>query len=150
MKNIFLLTLFSIVSVTSLFSQNSNSNEQSKKEIYSLIDQYSLAREKKDTLLLKSVLTNNIDQLVSTGEWRIGMAPAVKGMLRSSASSPGPRTLNVEKIRFVSQACAIVDCKYEIQNTDRTARKMWSTFIVVSEKGRWRITAIRNMLPSGQ
>jgi hypothetical protein len=150
MKNIFMLALFNIVSVTSLFSQNSNSNDQSEKEIHSLIDQYSQAREKKDTLLLKSILTNHIDQLVSTGEWRIGIAPAVKGMLRSSANSPGTRTLNIEKIRYVNQTCAIVDCKYEVQNTDRTARKMWSTFIVVSEKGRWKITAIRNMLPSGQ
>jgi hypothetical protein len=45
---------------------------------------------------------------------------------------------------------AIVDCKYEIQNTDGTGRKMWSTFIVNYNKKIWKISAIRNMLPASQ
>lgn len=40
------------------------------KPIYDLVDAYSEAREKKDTVLLKKILTTDIDQLVSTGEWR--------------------------------------------------------------------------------
>jgi hypothetical protein len=43
---------------------------------------------------------------------------------------------------------AIVDCRYEIKNPDGTLRKMWSSFIAISEKQTWKITAIRNMLPS--
>ena len=107
-------------------------------------------REKKrDTVLLKSILTPDVDQLVSTGEWRNGVSASVKGMLRSSASSPGTRTLNIEKIRLLNANCALVDCKYEIKNTDGTPRKMWSTFIAVTDKGAWKISAIRNMLPTG-
>ena len=120
------------------------------KDISLLIDKYSEAREKRDTVLLKNILTGDVDQLVSTGEWRNGITASVKGMLRSSASSPGTRTLNVEKIRLLTANSAIVDCKYEIQNADGTPRKMWSTFVVVSEKGVWKISAIRNMLPTGQ
>jgi uncharacterized protein YxjI len=49
---------------------------------------------------------------------------------------------------MINPTTAIVDCRYEIQNTDGTVRKMWSTFLVVAEKEKWKITAIRNMLPA--
>ena len=72
----------------------------SREKIFmSLIDKYSQAREKRDTVLLKSILTTDVDQLVSTGEWRNGIDASVKGMLNSSANSPGTRTLKIEKIR---------------------------------------------------
>jgi hypothetical protein len=119
-----------------------------KQEITFLIDQYSLAREKQDTVLLKSILTTEVDQLVSSGEWRMGIGAAVTGMLRSSDSNPGSRKLIVEKIRLITPQSGVVDARYEIQNPDGTARKMWSTFVVVRENKKWKITAIRNMLPS--
>jgi hypothetical protein len=150
MKNIFLLLLFYLTSTSFLHGQNTMPDDKQRKDIYSLIDKYSQAREKRDTLLLKSILTTDVDQLVSTGEWRNGMSESVQGMLKSSASSPGTRTLNIEKIRLLDPKTAVVDCKYEIQNTDGSIRKMWSTFIVVSDKGIWKISAIRNMLPTGQ
>lgn len=120
------------------------------KDIHTLISKYSEAREKKDTILLKSILTADIDQLVSTGEWRNGIKTAVQGMLKSSAASPGTRTLNIDKIRMVGASAAIVDCQYEIANPGATRRKMWSTFVVVEENRVWKISAIRNMLPSQQ
>ncbi|HMG88575.1 MAG TPA: hypothetical protein VK589_00905 [Chryseolinea sp.] len=150
MKKIILFLLFYSVVVTVLLAQQKEPSDKQKKDITALIDKYSLARENKDTVLLKTILTTDVDQLVSTGEWRNGVQSSVKGMLRSSAATPGTRTLAVEKIRLVSSTSAIVDCKYEIQNADGTPRKMWSTFIAVSEKGGWKISAIRNMLPTGQ
>jgi len=150
MKNILLLLLVNTAVTSFLNGQNVVANDKQRKDIYSLIDEYSQSREKRDTILLKNILTRDVDQLVSTGEWRDGIDASVKGMLNSSASSPGTRTLNIEKIRLLSPDNAIVDCKYEIQNTDGTTRKMWSTFIVVSDHGIWRISAIRNMLPAGQ
>jgi len=131
-----------------LYSQDAPVNEKMQKEITSLIDQYSQAREKRDTALLKTILTPDVDQLVSTGEWRVGLKAAVEGMLKSSANSPGTRTLHVEKIQTITASSAIVDCRYEIQNADGTARKMWSTFIVIADKKTWKIMAIRNMLPA--
>lgn len=130
-----------------LYSQGTNTDKE-KQEITFLIDQYSLAREKKDTTLLKSILTTEIDQLVSSGEWRNGKNEAVTGMLRSSDSNPGSRKLIIEKIRFINPESGVVDARYEIQNPDGTVRKMWSTFIVVQENKKWKITAIRNMLPA--
>ena len=148
MKNIFLLLLLNLTGVLFLSVQDKNPDEHQRKAITSLIDQYSEAREKRDTILLKNILTTDVDQLVSTGEWRIGIGASVEGMLRSSANSPGTRTLRIENIRMFNPSTAIVDCRYEIQNTDGTKRKMWSTFLVVAEKKIWKITAIRNMMPA--
>jgi hypothetical protein len=148
MKKTALLLLAHLASIMVLYGQEITVNDNLQKAITSLIDQYSLAREKRDTVLLKTILTPDVDQLVSTGEWRVGINAAVEGMMKSSANSPGTRTLHIEKIQTISSSSAIVDCRYEIQNTDGTARKMWSTFIVIADKKTWKIMAIRNMLPA--
>ena len=149
MKKIALFGLLHLTGFMFLYGQHATStNDKQQKAITALIDQYSQAREKRDTILLKAILTSNVDQLVSTGEWREGINAAVEGMMKSSANSPGTRTLHIEKIQMLPVSSAIVDCRYEIQNADGTARKMWSTFIVVAEKGVWKIRAIRNMLPA--
>lgn len=148
MKKIILFFLLSFVSFIFLNGQHLTINDKQQKTIISLIDQYSQAREKRDTVLLKTILTSDVDQLVSTGEWRLGINAAVEGMMKSSANNPGTRTLHVEKIQTITSSCAIVDCRYEIQNADGTTRKMWSTFIVIAEKKIWKIRSIRNMLPA--
>ena len=131
-----------------LYGQDNNPDDHQRKAIVALIDQYQLAREKMDTALLKTILTPDVDQLVSTGEWRVGINTAIEGMMKSSANSPGTRTLHIEKIQTITSSSAIVDCRYEIQNADGTVRKMWSTFIVIVVKKTWKIMAIRNMLPA--
>ena len=151
MKRILLLMLLNLAtSTTFLCGQDRHPNERQKREISAVIDQYSRARETRDTVLLKEILTDDIDQLVSSGEWRTGTQSAVQGMLASSANSPGRRALNIEKIKLLSPTSALVDCKYEIQRPDGTARRMWSAFIVVAKNGTWKISAIRNMLPAPQ
>lgn len=100
--------------------------------------------------MLKSLLAEDVDQLVSTGEWRNGIGSSVEGMVKSSTEKPGTRRLTIDKIRMFNANSAIVDCKYDIQNTDGTSRKMWSTFILVSHKEIWKISAIRNMMPGSQ
>jgi len=149
MKKTALLFLLHLTGFMFLYGQHTTTvNDKQQKAIASLIDQYSLARENRDTVLLKAILTPDVDQLVSTGEWREGINAAVEGMMKSSANTPGTRTLHIEKIQIVTASSAIVDCRYEIQNTDGTVRKMWSTFIVVADKKTWKIRAIRNMLPA--
>jgi uncharacterized protein (TIGR02246 family) len=133
-----------------LLAQHGKEADGQTRDIYVLIDNYSLARENKDTILLKKILTPDIDQLVSTGEWRHGINESVQGMLRSSATSPGTRTLTVEKVRFLDAGNAIADARYDIKNPDGTTRKMWSTFVTVKLQGQWKIAAIRNMLPTAQ
>ena len=148
MKKTALLLLSHLACLIVLYGQDATVNDKLQKAITSLIDQYSQAREKRDTALLKTILTPDVDQLVSTGEWRVGINAAIEGMMKSSANSPGTRTLHIEKIQTIVPSSAIVDCRYEIQNTDGTSRKMWSTFIVIGDKQTWKIRSIRNMLPA--
>ncbi len=150
MKNIFLLLLLNLATMLATEAQNTMPTSDQQKSIAALIDRYSEARENRDTTLLKNILTADIDQLVSTGEWRTGIGAAVEGMLKSSASSTGTRTLTINSTRMLTSTTAIVDCRYEITNSNHTTRKMWSSFIVVAEKDGWKITAIRNMLPANQ
>ena len=128
--------------------QAQNFTPKNEKAIVALINSYSLARENRDSVSLSQILTQDIDQLVSNGEWRSGIEAATKGMQRSSANNGGKRTLTVDKIRFPHKKVAIADARYEIENADGTSRKMWSTFVVVQQKGEWKISAIRNMLPA--
>ena len=147
MKTIFIFILFNIALTSILYSQDGLPDEAQRKALNQLIDKYSQARETRDTTLLATILTKDIDQLVSTGEWRNGIDAAVRGMMNSSVTSPGTRKLTVEKIKMLNPSSAIVDCRYEIQNATGITRKMWSTFIAVFDKGIWKISAIRNMLP---
>src|SRR4051812_38314294 len=116
MKKAVLYCLLNFTGISLLHAQQSTPTDAQQKAITHVIDQYSEAREKSDTILLKAILTTDIDQLVSNGEWRKGIGSAVQGMLRSSAASTGTRTLKVESIRMLSPTSAIIDCRYEIQN----------------------------------
>jgi uncharacterized protein (TIGR02246 family) len=150
MKKLFLFTLLTSVAFPSFYAKAQSLPYKKSQPIITLVDQYSDARERQDTLLLKSILTSDIDQLVSTGEWREGIKGSMAGMVRSSATSPNSRILKVEKVRFITKRSAIADARYTIQNSDGSTREMWSTFIVVKPKGKWLISAIRNMLPAAQ
>lgn len=150
MKNIVLFLFLNLTGALFLYAQKNTPDGHQRKAIAFLIAQYTEAREKNDTILLKSILTIDVDQLVSTGEWRNGIGASVDGMLKNSVNNTGTRTLNIEKIRMLYPNSAIVDCKYEIQNKEGSMRKMWSTFIVFLDKKVWKITAIRNMLPATQ
>lgn len=147
MKLPFLIFLFLLFS-QSAFSQISPDQKESAQKITQLISNYSQAREAQDTLLLKTLLTEDIDQLVSSGEWRNGISESIQGMQNSSQSNPGIRTLKVEKIKFLSDEIVLVDCRYTITNTNGIERNMWSSFTVLFQKNHWKITAIRNMNPS--
>jgi len=129
------------------FAQKVTLTKKQQQDISALIDNYSKAREQMDTVLLKNILTDDIDQLVSSGEWRQGIGESVQGMLRSSSSNAGNRQISIDKMRLLTATSALVDACYEIQNADDTTRKMWSTFVVVYTKPSWKIAAIRNMLP---
>lgn len=147
-----MIALFVIASLnaTNIAAQSATLSDSQRTALTHLIDEYATARENRDTVLLKQILSEDVDQLVSTGEWRTGMRAAVEGMLKSSASRPGTRTLTVDKIRLLSATIAIVDCKYQIQNNNATTRNMWSSFVAVLYNRVWKISAIRNMLPAAE
>lgn len=148
MKKYAILLSLNVLMLSPTLAQENKMYDEERENIKALIDAYAQAREKQDTASLNEILTKDIDQLVSSGEWRRGKEEARQGMMRSSTNNPGERTLTVEHIRFLSLETAIADARYEIRNSDGSVRKMWSTFIVVHGGDRWRIAAIRNMLPA--
>lgn len=135
-----------LLAIGRLPAQGSPDHDEQK--IYELIEQYAQAREQSDPELLKRILTSEVDQLVSSGEWRRGIEGSMQGMMRSSSQNPGDRTLTVEQVRFINPETALADARYEIKNPDGSYRRMWSTFVAVYEENTWKITAIRNMLPA--
>ncbi len=150
MKTRLLLIALTLMTPGFLLAQGVPVSDQQKKDIHALIDAYSEARAKGDRTLLESILTHDIDQLVSSGEWRQGKEGSMQGMGRSSANNPGTRTLTVENVRLLSSSVALVDARYDIRNPEGVIRNMWSSFAVVHAEGKWRISAIRNMLPTSQ
>lgn len=147
MKRMMLVCML-IISFNVLFAQKLILTEQQKQSITALIDQYSKAREINDTILLKAILATDVDQLVSTGEWRVGIDTAIKGMLNSTATNAGRRIFTIHNIKPLTNSSAVVDCRYHIQGMNNGERNMWSTFIVAQQNNVWKICAIRNMLPS--
>ena len=114
-----------------------------------LVARYAAAREERDPHAIRKLFTADADLLVSSGTWRRGREALVEGMLGSSRRNPGSRTLTVERVRFLNATVAVADARYVIKGTDaRPDRRMWSTFLCLKADGRWRIAAIRNMLPA--
>jgi len=116
--------------------------------IETVIAAYADAREASNPDKIRQLFTTDADQLVSSGHWRHGIEQLVGGMLQSSQNNPGQRTLTVETIRPITHDVVMADARYEIKRIDDSERKMWSTFILKKEGDRWKIAAIRNMLPA--
>ena len=129
------------------FAQATRPAEESDAAIAEVIAQYQAAREAGDEAALRALLTEDADQLVSSGEWRRGVDELVAGMARSSEQNPGRRELTVETVRRFD-AVALADARYRILAADGTSREMWSTFVLVPADAGRRITAIRNLRPS--
>jgi uncharacterized protein (TIGR02246 family) len=117
--------------------------------VKAVIARYVDAREKRDAAAIEALFTKDVDQLVSSGEWRKGRDAVVRGTLASSESTGGRRTITVESVRFVSADVALADGRYEISGmAGGQSRRMWSTFVITRGTDGWRISAIRNMLPA--
>ena len=89
-----------------------------RKAIVALIDQYQLAREKMDTALLKTILTTDVDQLVSNGEWRNGISCRRAGYAKKLNRQPGNKDAAGRQNtndQFNRVPLLIADMKYKIQ-----------------------------------
>ena len=100
------------------------------------MSRYVDAREARDSKAVAALFTVDADQLVSSGEWRLGRDTVVSGSIASSAQSGGTRRIDVERVRFVAQDVAVADGRYSITGAEGGDRRMWSTFVMVRENGR--------------
>jgi uncharacterized protein (TIGR02246 family) len=114
-----------------------------------VIQKYMDARDQRDATALAALFTSDVDQLVSSGEWRKGRDAVVKGTLGSSQATGGKRTITIETVRFTSPEVALADGRYELVGlANGETRKMWTCIVLKRESDGWHITAIRNMLPA--
>jgi uncharacterized protein (TIGR02246 family) len=117
--------------------------------VRAVVAEYVAARERGDAAAVGAVFTEHADQLTSSGEWRRGRPELVRGTLASSKSNAGARTITIKAVRFPADGVAIADGEYVIAAAGATAgRNMWTSFVMIRSGGRWRIDAIRNMLPA--
>jgi uncharacterized protein (TIGR02246 family) len=117
--------------------------------IRQLIQHYVDARNRMDQAALRELFTADADQLVSTGQWRRGLDNLLQGAMASSKKENGKSSVIVESVRILGKDGAIADGRYETSVPGAAPpRKMWSTFVLQRTGDGWRITAIRNMLPT--
>ena len=141
--------LWSLALATAVDGQTPGTRERDDMAVKDLVARYNAARDNEDPAAIRALFTADADQLVSSGEWRRGREQLVEGMLRSSRTNPGDRTLVVETVRYPGSDVAVADARYEIAGTGGSAtRRMWSTFVAVRTPEGWRLSAIRNMLPT--
>jgi uncharacterized protein (TIGR02246 family) len=117
--------------------------------IKAVIQAFLDTREKNDAAGLAAILTPDVDQQQTSGAVRTGRDAVVKGSLSTQQSTGGKRTINVDSIRFVGPDTAIANGRYDsVGRADGTDRHMLTTMVLWREGGRWKIAAIRNMLPT--
>ena len=145
-----LTLLWILLLVASAAGQTPGTRALDERAVKDLVARYNAARDNEDPAAIRALFTADADQLVSSGEWRRGRDELVEGMLRSSRTNPGDRTLAVETVRFPTGDVAVADARYEIAGAAGapTTRRMWSTFVAVRTPAGWRLSAIRNMLPT--
>src|SRR5271167_5014656 len=138
MRRVLVCAIASVMATT-LFGQTS-SNAADGAAIREVVQKYMDARDRRDPIALAALFTSDVDQLVSSGEWRKGREAVVKGTLRSSQSTGGKRTIIVESVRFLAPDIALADGRYELTGlASGETRKMWTTILMKHEADGWRI-----------
>ena len=106
-------------------------------------------REANDAAGLAALLTEDVDQRQTSGNVRSGREAVVSGSLATTQSTGGRRTITVDSLRFVGPDVALADGRYDsLGRADGTDQRMLTSMVLKREAGRWKIAAIRNMLPA--
>ena len=135
--------------LTAALMARQSTNARDEAEIRTLVERYMAAREAQDPAAVAALFTPDADQFTTAGDWRRGREQIRTGTAESSRRNPGARRISIEAIRFVTAGVAIADGRYEITTGGAPARRMWTTLVLVRTEGGWRISAIRNMVPTG-
>lgn len=115
-------------------------------DVRNVVEAYTNAR---DPAAVAALFTSDADQVTTGGEWRRGRDQIRSGTADASRRNPGVRRISIEAVRFVTPDVAIADGPYQIATGDATARRIWTTLVLVRTADGWRISAIRNMTPTG-
>ena len=149
--NVSVLAVTSLAIMFSVAPAQPASDKGDEAAIREVVRKYVDAREQRDPASIGALFTPDADQLTSSGEWRRGRDALVKGALASSQNNVGKRTIAIDAVRFPAAGVALADGAYTISGAQgAAARNMRTSFLLVKGGDGWRISAIRNMLPSPQ
>ena len=148
-KKLLFLFLSSMFCSSLVYSQSAADQSAHEAAITQLIAQYLAVRTENDVQALLALVTEDIDQLTTSGTLRSGRDTVSSGSLASTRNNSGRRSIAVETIRFIRPEVAIVNGLYDIvDRIDGPDSHYLTTFIVVMEDNRWKVSAIRNMQPT--
>ena len=130
-------------------AQPAGSRASDEQAVRDVVARYMDARAGRDPAAVAALFTGDADQFTTGGEWRRGREQIRSGTAASSQRNPGSRRIAIEAVRFVTPDVAIADGPYEITAAGAaSARRMWTTLVLVRTADGWRISAIRNMVPT--
>ena len=139
------IIMFALLAAPGLRAQTPSSATD-ETAVRSLIDRYVNARDARDPGAIAALFTSDADQYTTAGEWRRGRPQVVAGTAESTKQNPGDRSIDIKSIRFITAEVAIADGNYNIVGS--TVHR-WTTMVITRDAGVWRISAIRNMVPTG-
>jgi uncharacterized protein (TIGR02246 family) len=140
---------FALLGITIfVFAQGGTDHAAADHEIRDVLAQYVKARNTRDEAALSRLFAPDVDQLVSTGQWRHGRDELLRGAMQSSAKEAGNSAIDVVSVRLVGDDVAIADGRYQTTSAEGVVRKMWTAFVLRRTDAKWQIEAIRNMLPA--
>jgi len=140
--------LTSLLAAHGVLAQNAD-RATDERAIKAVIQGFLDKRDANDAAGLSALLTADADQQQTSGAMRRGRDAVVTGSLATQRSTGGKRTISVDSVRFVAADVAIADGRYDsVGRADGSDRHMLTSIVLRREAGRWKIAAIRNMLPS--
>jgi uncharacterized protein (TIGR02246 family) len=126
-------------------AQDSVDRSADEAAIKQVTQDYIARRDEGDEAGLRALLTEDVDQRLTSGRMRIGQDGVVSGSLGSTQSSGGKRVITLTEIRFLGDDVAIANGDYDsLGRADGTDLHMRTTMVFWHSDGKWRIAAIRN------
>lgn len=126
-------------------AQDAPDRSADESAIRQVTQDYIARRDEGDETGLRALLTEKVDQRLTSGRMRLGRDAVVSGSLGSTQNSGGKRVITLVDIRFLGADVAIANGNYDsLGRADGTDLYMRTTIIFWRVDGEWRIDAIRN------
>ena len=138
------LLIVTFVTMSAL-AQDAPDRSADESAIRQVTQEYIARRDEGDEAGLRALLTENVDQRLTSGRMRLGREAVVRGSLGSTQNSGGTRVITLDSIRFLGADVAIANGLYDsLGRSDGTDLHMLTTIVFWRIDGEWHIDAIRN------
>jgi uncharacterized protein (TIGR02246 family) len=149
-----LITLICLVGSVAVSATWAGANDAEERAIRQVIEQRRLAWNAEDTQTYAGLLTEDADNLSSTGQSAYGRDGIIKLYLEQRAGAYRGAMMTstvVARIKFVRPDVALADAEAELvgargrDGNPTSPTKVLVIFILSKEHDRWRISSIRGM-----